>query len=251
MWPCRSAGWPAPTTARWCSSTRPAAPAACRCDVGETDVYYFAPQKCFASDGGLWLALMSPAALDRVAEIAASGRYIPEFFALPTAIDNSRKDQTYNTPALATAAADGRPDRLDASATAAWPGPPRAPPTPRRRLYAWAEKTPYADAVRRRPGAALAGRRHDRLRRRRRRRRGRGGAARQRHRGHRALPQARPQPAADRRCSRRSTRPTSRRSPPASTTWSSASSPARQRSGSRSRRAPPKIDMPLPTPQCR
>lgn len=73
-------------------------------DIAETDVYYFAPQKGFASDGGLWLAIMSPRALDRVAEIAGSGRYIPEFFSLTTAVDNSRKDQTYNTPAVATLA---------------------------------------------------------------------------------------------------------------------------------------------------
>jgi phosphoserine aminotransferase len=71
-------------------------------DIAETDVYYFAPQKSFAADGGLWLAVMSPRALARVEEIAASGRYVPEFFSLPTAIDNSRKDQTYNTPAVAT-----------------------------------------------------------------------------------------------------------------------------------------------------
>ncbi len=70
--------------------------------VSECDVYYFAPQKCFGSDGGLWLALMSPAALERAAEIAASSRYIPEFFSLPVAIDNSAKLQTYNTPAVAT-----------------------------------------------------------------------------------------------------------------------------------------------------
>src|ERR1700754_2588934 len=66
------------------------------------DVYYFAPQKCFASDGGLWLALMSPAALDRVGEIGTSGRWIPEFLSLTTALDNSVKDQTYNTPSVAT-----------------------------------------------------------------------------------------------------------------------------------------------------
>jgi phosphoserine aminotransferase len=66
------------------------------------DVYYFAPQKSFASDGGLWLALMSPAALERVAEIGGSGRWIPEFLSLTTAVDNSVKDQTYNTPAIAT-----------------------------------------------------------------------------------------------------------------------------------------------------
>src|SRR5262249_55788192 len=70
--------------------------------AGEVDVYYFAPQKSFGSDGGLWIALMSPAALDRAGKVAASGRYIPEFFSLQTAIDNSRRQQTYNTPAVAT-----------------------------------------------------------------------------------------------------------------------------------------------------
>src|SRR3954466_8359535 len=71
-------------------------------DVQQTDVYYFAPQKSFASDGGLWIALMSPAALARVAEIGASDRWVPEFLSLTTALDNSTKDQTYNTPSVAT-----------------------------------------------------------------------------------------------------------------------------------------------------
>jgi phosphoserine aminotransferase len=71
-------------------------------DQRESDVYYFAPQKCFASDGGLWVALMSPRAIERTARIKASGRYIPAFLDLQTAVDNSRLDQTYNTPALAT-----------------------------------------------------------------------------------------------------------------------------------------------------
>lgn len=71
-------------------------------DINQTDVYYFAPQKSFGSDGGLWLALMSPAALARAEEIKASGRWIPDFLDLQTAIDNSRLNQTYNTPALAT-----------------------------------------------------------------------------------------------------------------------------------------------------
>jgi phosphoserine aminotransferase len=71
-------------------------------DVRQADVYYFAPQKCFASDGGLWVALMSPAALARATGIKESGRYIPAFLDLVTAIDNSRLEQTYNTPALAT-----------------------------------------------------------------------------------------------------------------------------------------------------
>ena len=73
-----------------------------RVDPAEFDAYYLAPQKCFASDGGLWIALLSPAALERVERIAASGRYIPTFLDLKTAVDNSVQDQTYNTPALAT-----------------------------------------------------------------------------------------------------------------------------------------------------
>jgi phosphoserine aminotransferase len=71
-------------------------------DVTQADAYYFAPQKGFASDGGLWIALMSPAALERVAELAAADRWIPPFLSLATAVDNSAKDQTYNTPAVAT-----------------------------------------------------------------------------------------------------------------------------------------------------
>ncbi|MFF9918505.1 phosphoserine transaminase [Streptomyces globisporus] len=71
-------------------------------DITESDVYYFAPQKSFASDGGLWIGVFSPAALERAARIHASGRHVPEFFSLPTAIDNSLKNQTYNTPALST-----------------------------------------------------------------------------------------------------------------------------------------------------
>jgi phosphoserine aminotransferase len=71
-------------------------------DATEFDTYYFAPQKSFGSDGGLWFALMSPAAIARAAEIKQSGRWIPDFLDLQTAIDNARLDQTYNTPALAT-----------------------------------------------------------------------------------------------------------------------------------------------------
>ncbi|MEZ3161673.1 phosphoserine transaminase [Microbacterium sp. BWT-B31] len=70
--------------------------------LGEADVYYFAPQKNLGSDGGLWLALMSPAAIERIERIAASGRYIPEFLSLKNAIDNSRLNQTLNTPAIST-----------------------------------------------------------------------------------------------------------------------------------------------------
>lgn len=71
-------------------------------DIAQTDVYYFAPQKNLGSDGGLWVAVVSPAAIARIERIAASGRYIPESLNLATALDNSRKNQTYNTPALAT-----------------------------------------------------------------------------------------------------------------------------------------------------
>ena len=71
-------------------------------DLSQVDVYYFSPQKCFASDGSLFVAIMSPAAIARAEEIKASGRYIPAFLDLITAIENSRLDQTYNTPAVAT-----------------------------------------------------------------------------------------------------------------------------------------------------
>jgi phosphoserine aminotransferase len=71
-------------------------------DVSQADAYYFAPQKGFAADGGLWLALLSPAAQERIAALHASDRWIPEFLSLHTALENSVKDQTYNTPALAT-----------------------------------------------------------------------------------------------------------------------------------------------------
>ncbi|HEY7939488.1 MAG TPA: phosphoserine transaminase, partial [Acidimicrobiales bacterium] len=73
-----------------------------RFDAAETDIYYFAPQKCLASDGGLWLATVSPAAIERIARIKASGRWIPASIDLSTAVEQSRLDQTYNTPALAT-----------------------------------------------------------------------------------------------------------------------------------------------------
>ena len=71
-------------------------------DAAQSDLYYFAPQKAFASDGGLWLALASPAAIERIESIAAGERWIPPFLSLKTALDSSRKNQTYNTPAIAT-----------------------------------------------------------------------------------------------------------------------------------------------------
>jgi phosphoserine aminotransferase len=71
-------------------------------DAAQADAYYFAPQKCLGSDGGLWLALLSPAAIERIEQIAATGRWIPDFLSLQTALANSRQDQTLNTPAIAT-----------------------------------------------------------------------------------------------------------------------------------------------------
>jgi phosphoserine aminotransferase len=73
-------------------------------DVGQADAYYFAPQKAFAADGGIWLALLSPAAIERIEQLdgADDGRWQPAFLSLATALENSRKEQTYNTPALAT-----------------------------------------------------------------------------------------------------------------------------------------------------
>ncbi|WP_217196912.1 phosphoserine transaminase [Streptomyces buecherae] len=112
-------------------------------DITETDVYYFAPQKSFAADGGLWLAAFSPAALERAARVHGSGRYVPEFFSLPTAIDNSLKNQTYNTPALATLflLAD-QLDWINGQGGLDWAV--RRTADSSSRLYDWAEKSPYA-----------------------------------------------------------------------------------------------------------
>src|SRR3954470_9099779 len=112
-------------------------------DVAETDVYYFAPQKCFASDGGLWLALMSAAAIERVSSIAASGRWVPASYDLAIAIDNSRLDQTYNTPALATLVmlAD-QLDWMNSQGGLAFCVGRTADSAAR--LYGWADKVDYA-----------------------------------------------------------------------------------------------------------
>ena len=113
--------------------------------MDRADIYYFSPQKCFASDGGLWLAAMSPAALERIAKIKAAGRFIPAFLDLQTAVDNSRKNQTYNTPAVATllmladqvqwmndnGGLDGMVQRTSANA---------------KTLYEWAANHPHASA---------------------------------------------------------------------------------------------------------
>jgi phosphoserine aminotransferase len=112
-------------------------------DAALADAYYFAPQKGFAADGGLWVALLSPAAIERIAEIAASERWIPPFLSLQTALENSIKDQTYNTPAVATlfllaeqvrwmldgGGLDWCVSRTSASS---------------QHLYGWAERSPHA-----------------------------------------------------------------------------------------------------------
>ena len=112
-------------------------------DPGQVDVYYFAPQKNFGSDGGLWVALLSPAALDRITEIAGSGRWVPPFLDLAIALDNSRQEQTYNTPAVATLwlLAD-QLDWLLARGGLPWAVSRTADSSGR--LYRWAEKAPYA-----------------------------------------------------------------------------------------------------------
>ncbi|HEX5493950.1 MAG TPA: phosphoserine transaminase [Mycobacteriales bacterium] len=111
-------------------------------DISQVDAYYFAPQKCFAADGGLWVAILSPAALERIEQIAAGDRWVPQFYDLPTAVDNSRKNQTYNTPAVATLVlmAD-QIEWLLAHGGLDWAvGRTRESSS---RLYSWAEKTPY------------------------------------------------------------------------------------------------------------
>jgi phosphoserine aminotransferase len=111
-------------------------------DLTQVDAYYFAPQKCFASDGGLWIALMSPAALERAARIAASDRHIPAFFDLPTAIDNSAKNQTYNTPSVATLFLMA--EQLDwMNSQGGLKGMVERTTESSNNLYGWAERTSY------------------------------------------------------------------------------------------------------------
>jgi phosphoserine aminotransferase len=112
-------------------------------DAASCDAYYFAPQKCFGSDGGLWIALMSPAAVDRVARIAATGRYIPEFLSLQIAIDNARLQQTYNTPSVATLIMLAEQvDWMLANGGMAWTTERTAASSGI--LYNWADKSPVA-----------------------------------------------------------------------------------------------------------
>jgi phosphoserine aminotransferase len=111
-------------------------------DIADTDVYYFAPQKNFASDGGLWLAIASPAALARVEAIAESGRWVPDFLSLPIAIDNSLKNQTYNTPAIGTLVMLAEQlDWLLGNGGLDWAVKRTADSS--QRLYSWAEAASY------------------------------------------------------------------------------------------------------------
>jgi phosphoserine aminotransferase len=114
-----------------------------RFDPGEVDVYYFAPQKCLASDGGLWLAAASPAAIERIQRLAASDRWVPASLDLGIALDNSRKDQTYNTPALATILlAHQQVDGINQNGGLEWAATrcDRSAAT----IYGWADAAPWA-----------------------------------------------------------------------------------------------------------
>ena len=112
-------------------------------DISACDTYYFAPQKNFASDGGLWLAIMSPAALARVKAVAASGRWMPEFLSLPIAVDNSLKNQTYNTPAIGTLVLMAEQiDWMLGNGGLDWAVKRTADSSSR--LYSWAEASSYA-----------------------------------------------------------------------------------------------------------
>ncbi|WP_430297177.1 phosphoserine transaminase [Sinomonas sp. B1-1] len=112
-------------------------------DVSESDVYYFAPQKNFASDGGLWLALFSPAALERAEEVKASGRWIPDFLDLKTAIDNSKLNQTYNTPSLTTLVGlNAQVEWLNGQGGLDWAAKRTADSAGR--VYSWADASAFA-----------------------------------------------------------------------------------------------------------
>ena len=117
-----------------------------RVDPNQFDVYYFAPQKCFASDGGLWLALLSPAAVERVERISGGGRWVPASLDLQIALTNSRQDQTYNTPALATLflMVDQIEWMLGLGGGGGLEGPAARSDRSAEILYGWAESSSYA-----------------------------------------------------------------------------------------------------------
>jgi phosphoserine aminotransferase len=113
-------------------------------DIAETDAYYFAPQKSFAADGGLWLAVLSPAAVERARALAESQRWLPPSLSLPIALDNSRQDQTYNTPAIATLFLLAHQlEWLLEQGGLSWAAKRTADSSGR--LYSWAEAAPFAE----------------------------------------------------------------------------------------------------------
>ncbi|MEJ3403826.1 phosphoserine transaminase [Rathayibacter sp. YIM 133350] len=112
-------------------------------DASQADAYYFAPQKNFASDGGLWLALLSPAAIERIEAIAAADRYIPEFLSLKNALDNSRLNQTLNTPAISTLLLlENQLEWMNGNGGLAFTGARTAESSGL--LYDWSERAEYA-----------------------------------------------------------------------------------------------------------
>lgn len=112
-------------------------------DIRDTDAYYFAPQKNFAGDGGLWIAVLSPAALARIEAIAATDRWVPDFLSLPIAVENSLKNQTYNTPAIGTLILMAEQlDWLNGNGGLDWAVKRTADSS--QRLYAWAEAASFA-----------------------------------------------------------------------------------------------------------
>ncbi|WP_233568893.1 MULTISPECIES: phosphoserine transaminase [Kocuria] len=112
-------------------------------DLQQTDVYYFSPQKNFASDGGLWFGAFSPAAIERIEAIAASGRWVPDVLSLNTALENSRKNQTYNTPGLAgLVMLDDQVRWLNEQGGMAWAAARTKDSSDR--VYAWAEASEFA-----------------------------------------------------------------------------------------------------------
>jgi phosphoserine aminotransferase len=115
---------------------------AVRVNPSQFDVYYFSPQKAFGSDGGIWVALLSPAAVRRIEAVKASGRYLPAFLDLSIALENSRKDQTYNTPALVTLfLLEAQINWFNEQGGLAWSA--AASGRNADLLYRWAERTPY------------------------------------------------------------------------------------------------------------
>ena len=124
-------------------------------DVSETDVYYFSLQKGFASEAGIWVALMSPAALERIATIQTSGRYVPAFLDLAIAVDNSRKQQTYNTPSISTLIlAVEQTDWINGQGGLAWSSAQCAAKAAH--VYRWADEADYASPFVRDPDARSA-----------------------------------------------------------------------------------------------